>query len=361
VADLRRFFGGALAAALLVAAPAAAKPVTDYTGLYVFGDSLVDAGNARAAARAFDVFLPGIGDPAPAERGYYRGRFSNGHTYADLLSLEATGRPSARVFPYGYPLPFFGQIRFGRPDGNALNFAYGGAQAIRGDERVPAFKAQVDAYRSLPGGADPDALYLVTFGGNDLFQAVNDGYSPEETSGYLGRVADRIADQIGRLEAMGARHILVTGAPDVGLVPRYAGSPPELREAASRASLELDLLMRAALGGLTAGGFAADLDYFSFLEFGASLGGLGLDFDTPCLSVVAPGPDGRVDCAGFAFFDELHPTAEVHALIYERMRALLIGDEAPRLASAEVPEPVPFALIGGGLVVLGLTRRRAAS
>lgn len=374
MSGMHRTFRGlaaAVAACLaLCTAPAAALP---FSGIYIFGDSLTDSGNAREAANTFDIFLPGIDDPAPPERGYFEGRFTNGYTYADLLSLAITGRPAATVFPYGFPLPLFGQIRFDEPQGNNLNFAYGDAQAIRGDDYVPGFKGQVDAYKALPGDADPNALYVVNFGGNDLFQVINDNYSPAETADYLADVAERIADQTARLESLGAQHILVTGAPDIGLVPFYDepddAIEAQVRASATSASLLLDSLLVAELAALeTRGDFTADLAVFSYLDFidglfrDSTAFGLPaeLNYREPCLTQRTPDASGRIDCTGFAFFDEIHPTADIHAAIYRAVSDQLLAPQSPVLsvAAIETPEPATLGLIGLGLIAVAMLRRQ---
>jgi len=372
--------GGSAAIALLVAlaAPAGAAPTgfDDYSGVYVFGDSLVDSGNAKKAANTFDFFFPGIDDPAPTSAGYYKGRFANGYNYADRISLAATGKAAKTVFPYGFPLPLLGQIRTNEPSGNNLNFGYGGAQAIRGDENVPGFKAQVDAYKDLPGPADPNALYIVNFGGNDLFQVIANGYGTTQTADYLTRVSVRIAEQTARLEAMGAQHILVAGPPDIGIVPKYRSLSdsvePTVRARATAASLQLDRKVKAALGSLEAtSGFTADLDLFSFVDFSNALLDdptlFGLpsftNFKDPCLQYRTPDAYGNVNCYGFAFFDQVHPTAGVHRAIFGAIRDLLFPTTPTGLQSAaaalpaQVPEPTAPALLVVGL--LGLAWRRS--
>ena len=51
-----------------------------YSGVYVFGDSLVDAGNALKLAEFYgDLTFSDLPDGAPsAERGYFKGRFADG-------------------------------------------------------------------------------------------------------------------------------------------------------------------------------------------------------------------------------------------------------------------------------------------
>src|SRR5688500_16378331 len=134
-----------------------------YSGVYVFGDSLVDSGNALKLAETYDYFpFTSLPDGAPTSgKGYHSGNFTNGWTLVDLISNKYLGVTTKTVFPFGYDEPFLG-ISFGfvsDPDGNNLNFAYGGAQIRQGDEAVPDIDDQTDAFRdAVDGDADPDAL-----------------------------------------------------------------------------------------------------------------------------------------------------------------------------------------------------------
>ena len=60
------------------AGPPNEEGVVAYTGVYVFGDSLVDAGNALKLAKWYgDLTFSDLPDGAPtAELGYFQGRYS---------------------------------------------------------------------------------------------------------------------------------------------------------------------------------------------------------------------------------------------------------------------------------------------
>ena len=69
-----------------------------YSGVYVFGDSLVDAGNALALAEWYgDLTLSDLPDGAPTEElGYFEGRFADGYGPGDCLVWDAT-RPNPAI------------------------------------------------------------------------------------------------------------------------------------------------------------------------------------------------------------------------------------------------------------------------
>ena len=81
-----------------------------YSGVYVFGDSLVDPGNALKLAQFYGTLtFSDLPEGAPsADRGYFLGRFSNGYTFADLLSNKYAGSVTKTIFPYHFEDPWVG-------------------------------------------------------------------------------------------------------------------------------------------------------------------------------------------------------------------------------------------------------------
>lgn len=306
------------------------RPTTDdgrpvFSGVYVFGDSLVDPGNALLAAQLIDdipfVSLP---EQAPsAKRGYFEGRFTDGYNFADLVSNKLLLKPTEPTFPYGFEVPVIGApVPFAeRPQGNNLSFAYGGARVRQDSELVPDLDAQLDTYRNYPA-ADPDALYIFTIGGNDVRGLVPRKGDPavgERAASRLSATSTKIAEEVGQLFAFGARHVLVTGIPDIGLLPRYIGSKDEdeRRTLASHYSETLDGLVTTALGELTLPA-GAELFSFSLLEFSDKILANPLAYHftnlTEARTLVQRGALEPVG-SGFLFFDDIHPSAQAHALL----------------------------------------------
>ena len=329
----------------MLSAGAAAVDSPTFTGVYVFGDSLVDPGNALKAAELLADFpFTGLPSGAPtASKGYFEGRFSDGYNFADLISNKLIAQPTEPTFPYGFETPFFGlTIPFvSRPDGNNLSFAYGGAQAIQGDEIVPDLDGQTDIYRKFPA-ADPTALYIITIGGNDIRDMVptsGDVLVGDAVTARLNAVAAEIVQEVGQLYQFGARNVLVTGIPDVGIVPEYDGATNETlrRTLASDYAAQLDALVRTGLQSL-------------FLPTGAKLYNYNLtqlsdqilanpaayDFTnvTDARTTVQQGALDPIG-AGFLFFDPVHPSAQAHAIVAADMLDLLRG------AGSGTEGPVP--------------------
>ena len=81
-----------------------------YSGVFVFGDSLVDAGNALKLAQWYGGLpFTDLPDGAPtASLGYFQGRFSNGYNFADLVTNKTIGVVTKTIFPIFLKIPGWG-------------------------------------------------------------------------------------------------------------------------------------------------------------------------------------------------------------------------------------------------------------
>jgi len=308
-----------------------------YSGVYVFGDSLVDPGNDLRAADVLGA-LPFVDVPhgAPTEaNGYFEGRFSDGFTFADLIANKFLGSPTKPTFPYGFSDPVFGLTTpfENKPTGVNLNFAYGGATAIRGDNPAPGLDDQTNIYGDHYT-SDPNALYVVSIGANDVRNLVPHGGTPvtgaaAETA--LHNIAVEIIKETEQLINRGARHVIVADMPDLGVTPDYAGAADEAmrRGLLTQYAQEVNAMLKAGLAGfaLPAGATLEVYDFFGWTDAAiADPAAHGFTNVIQARLDVAPGPNPG---AGFLFFDEIHPSAKAHAQIAANILDRLVDPNAP--------------------------------
>lgn len=347
-----------------------------YSGVYVFGDSLVDAGNALKLAKFYgDLTFSDLPEGAPAaDQGYFQGRFTDGYTFADLLTNKAVGVVTKPIFPYGYEDPWIGipiAPWASDPNGNNLNFAYGGAQIRQGGEAVPDFDGQTDAFRdAVDHDAPSSALYIVTIGGNDVRGLAKVGSNPAPLAdGYdaLDQAADKLAHELGQLIDEGARNFLITGIADVGLIPDYdidhsnsLDATEQMRaDAATLYSQYLDGLIRTqVVPALQAMG--ATITYVPMMDYQSGIATVtgGLNAILPTLEALYHLQPGTLTTdlltyRDLVFFDDIHPTAQVHALFGSYAQALLTNTpwiETLPVAAADVDFAVQGSIAASGEV-----------
>jgi phospholipase/lecithinase/hemolysin len=263
-------------ASLGLASIAAQAAIPTYTNLYVFGDSYCDVGNLFAATGGAEPAAP-----------YYNGRFSNGPIWVDHVA--------------GFlGLPFKASLLGG------TDYAFGGAwvtepQSVTG---VPSIPQQVELFLSQHGGkADPNALYIIEGGGNDILNTTTG------TPNALGfQIALGISDSELKLREAGARHFLIPNLFNVGLLPAAAGNVSFATAASTATNRWVNTLLsfEDAIEGI----HVMRIDVFSLLNsvetdpthFGFT------DMTDPCLTTtVCSDPDHTF------FWDVHHPTEFGHA------------------------------------------------
>ena len=348
-----------------------------YSGVYVFGDSLVDSGNALKLAQWYgDLTFSDLPEGAPStELGYYKGRFSDGYNFADLVSNKEIGLVTQPIFPYGFEDPWIGipiAPFAGDPSGHNLNFAYGGAQVRQGDEAVPDFDGQTDAFKdAVDNHADSNALYLITMGGNDVRSLAPSGSAPvSQAAGYaeLDKVAEKYLTEASQLVAIGAKHILITGVPDVGLIPKYDrdgnltldATEQQRSDAATDFSVYLDTLLRTeVVPALQAMG--ATVTYVPLMDYVDASGHLVTGALSANLGTIAALHGLTIEelsgnllqYQDLLFFDQIHPNAQANALLGAYMHAQLTGTpwiETLPLTSAEVDYRMTASIAAPGEV-----------
>lgn len=318
--ETARACGVAVAVALVCAVPALAQT---YSDVYVFGDSLSDTGNT-CTALAIGAYQPG--------------RCSNGDVwserFAETLGLEADAS-----------------------SGGGTNFAVGSAETTD-------LAAQIATFSLVElGSADPDALYAIWLGGNDVLELPGAPTAMQDA-------VDDIIDGIRSLQNLGAEHFLIANLPDIGRAYGTFSLPPGNstlfspgeRNTATALSLDFNDRLEVALAGEPIETlFALDIEglveelFANPPAFGLSPAAIDTvsddtDYGIPCL--IDPGcaanPQGAV-ADTFFLFDSIHPTTAMHAQIADRAVALV------------VPEPTTASATAAVLLALVLLARRNAA
>ncbi|MEL6230220.1 MAG: SGNH/GDSL hydrolase family protein [Cyanobacteria bacterium J06627_3] len=345
-----------------------------FTGLNVFGDSLVDSGNLFNLTEAL---LSPLGLPALPPSPPYDQRNSNGPIWIDnvgqALGLSPTLATEFIVNPATIPPPTQG-----------INFAFAGALSSDVyilDDDLPflsdfflGFQDQIDLFTALSATLplDPNALNVVWVGANDYNEAF---LSPASLGGVSlnelpNVVTDNIIDGLTQLSSVGVKEFLVPNLPDIGESPFADFLDNLFQQDISTQLNQLTFAHNELLSAkLTVFGQSqpdttiVSLDINSlFADILASPGEFGLTNTTEsCLINFQPGFlfDGVCDQPDeFFFWDDTHPTTAAYEIISDFALAAL-DDDAPTTSvpeSSSVAALLTVGLVGSGTV---LTKRRA--
>ncbi|MGE5097577.1 MAG: autotransporter domain-containing protein [Betaproteobacteria bacterium] len=314
----------ALVFSLFTAATVPSSEAAQFSGVFVFGDSLSDAGFYRP-------FLLGLGLPPSVVSQLGRFTTNPDPVWSELVSQF-----------YGFtPAP-------SNTSGGNI-FAQGGARVGSPSTSTPPgfaqrpVSTQINEYLAASGGAaDPNALYGIWVGANDLFQqfdALQAGQinATQLQTNVLAAASAEVA-QIGRLQAAGARYILVFGLPDIGVTPAFHGTPFADSASALAAGFNTTLFTGLATNGIR----VIPVDTFTlFNEVHANPAAFGFSNITD----IACGPFPPITTASsvssqfclpntlvqpnanntFAFADSVHPTGAAQRIIAQLAESLIEG------------------------------------
>ncbi len=184
--------------------------MTQFSKLYIFGDSFSDTGNAFQLTNGVLASPPN-----------WKGRFADGQIWVDRL-VARLGTDDGKMLTYSED--GFASLH------NSLNFAVGGATTGTANlfplvmpnlPDLPGLITQVEQYLTLAQGqADANALYVLWAGPADYAPFV-DGV-PQQTEPTTS-IAN-LQQAIDRLSRAGARQFLLANVPDIGRMPLAAAT-----------------------------------------------------------------------------------------------------------------------------------------
>jgi len=315
-----------LSALLLIPAGAWAA----FSSIYVFGDSLSDNGTA---ADTFDLDYQFPYSSIPAQD---INRVSNGPVAVEILAdqLGLSLDPSL--------------IGTSLVPAAGTNYAISGARA--GGTGLPDLANQITAFQlNHLFGAPTDALYVLFIGGNDVLDIKSE---TDDTAAAvtINAATQAVETALNSLIGAGAQSILVPNVFDIGLTPAAAAN----RALATQRSIEYNTALASTLAGVESGQGINLFEYDLFAlsqTIAADPASFELDNITdPCTNGDVLVPLFILSCDAtvinqYAYIDDIHPTATVHAIIGNELRSA-------------IPIPAALPLFGSGLLVLGIWARR---
>lgn len=301
--------------------------------IFVFGDSLVDAGN-----------LYNLTDGAiPPSRIYPDGRFSNGPVWSDYLATDLRLSPALWIglrTDSTSPINFISSI-----PSHGINFAIAGAKTddthITLDPRLPGLQQQIDYFTNLLLGGktinNPNALAIVNAGANDYLGGEMNPATP----------VDHLSMEVQRLVDAGVKNILVSNLPDLGKTPLTLSSVSGVSEGLTTLTMIHNALLHQSLNQLRQ--LNPDTNLIKF-DLYASFNNISSGFKNVtegCTNInllnfpPLPDPLFNPNCGPdlavqnqFLFFDNQHPTTKAHQLIGDAALRTLIPVTEPSVASA---------------------------
>ena len=306
-----------------------------FANLGVLGDSLSDTGNlfASLSSATFGLF-------AEPNEPYFPGRFSNGPVWLDYYK---SSHPGVNVGNLAMGGAFSGTIN-GRDNAGDDDF---GAVPLFGGLLQNAARGLDSQLPQVPATLPANTAMVLWIGANDINNAVSIGFAnPQDV---VPTSLTNVGNAINLLLASGASDVYVGNLPDLGRTPSAAAAGRQADLTAATLDFNNGLVSLAA----GAGARVHVVDIFSsFNALLANAAALGFtDTTTPCVDDLFD-DTACADPASHVFWDGVHPTTGVHALVADVFTAAF--EPAP------VPLPGSVWLLVPGVGLLVLRGRRAA-
>jgi phospholipase/lecithinase/hemolysin len=287
-----------------------APPQPAFTQVIVFGDSLSDTGNVRTRTESRSGGL--VSYPSHTFN-YSNGRFTNDN------GTDPSSTTFAGVWHEQLAQTFLGLPPATYSLGGGKNYAFGGGTTNNGTHQETAVTTpfgdvtitvddmgkQMDDYLAA-NAVDPNALYLVWGGGNDLRN--------DDSAANVTAAAARLTALAGRLANAGARYILVPNVPPLGDIPRYLSDPARvtsLNTASANYRQELTADLDALLNSLGQQGIMPTVYRPDIWKDIIRIFSNGPRYGFTNISGSAQG-NSSANPDQYTFWDDVHPTTAGH-------------------------------------------------
>lgn len=312
---------------------------------FIFGDSLVDAGNnnyipstARANYRPHGIDYPG---------GIPTGRFGNGKIISDYVGEFYNSPPTK---PYLDPSNDQASLMLGS------NFASAGAGIFNStgrifvvlltvEDQLELFQQYKQKMVGFIGEEATDnlvkgALYSITFGGNDY---INNYLMPSSKANKIytlqqwqDKLIATYKTQLAALYNLGARNVLVTGMGPLGCIPMQLNlrnsTDGSCIEALQQMAVNYNTALKPMLKELNAEFPDAVFAYVNVFDMNMQYinNPTAYGFEVPNRACCGQGRyGGSLVCARFSpvcpdrnkytYWDPFHPSQKVHYLLAQRI------------------------------------------
>ncbi|MCX6878151.1 MAG: SGNH/GDSL hydrolase family protein [Verrucomicrobia bacterium] len=265
---------------------AATTTLLSVSGIYNFGDSLSDVGNTSLAT--------GGTRPGP---GYFNGRYSNGPVWVERLAAR-----------YGQPAPTTSLT-------GGHDSAWAGAYTAGGGS-VPTLVQQAGMFVSTSSFLPTD-LATVWGGANDFF--FSDPFDFTSPAANIGTV-------ITTLAGGGAKNVLLLKLPDFGDLPETLAGGAGAIAVGHNFSIGFNGLLDTMVPSLEAS-LGINIWLLDMFGIGKELQNDPAAFGLTNLTEGALPSGHAADASEYAYWDTVHPTAQIHTLFGDRAYELLTTPE----------------------------------
>ncbi|XP_027361863.1 GDSL esterase/lipase At2g23540-like [Abrus precatorius] len=201
---------------------------------FIFGDSLVDAGNNNYLSTLSKANVPPNGIDFKASGGNPTGRFTNGRTIGDIVG-EELGQPN-------YAVPYLAPNASGKAILNGVNYASGGGGVLNAtgsifrnrigmDIQVDYFNITRKQIDKLLGESEArgyimnKSMFSIIVGANDflnnyLLPFVSTGVrASQNPDAFIDDMINHFRAQLNRLYQLDARKFVISNVGPIGCIP----------------------------------------------------------------------------------------------------------------------------------------------